>query len=347
MSFFPDLVGSDEIRERIGKTIRSHRLSHAYLIEGPCGSGKRTFARMIAAALSCREATDTEASLPCGKCPSCQKILADNAPDVHLIDRGDAATVGVDSIRRLREEMMLSASESDIRVFIIADADSMTAAAQNALLIVLEEPPKNTLLLLLCESAERLLPTIRSRAQLLRMGYVSEGELEGYLLSHIPEAAALKSKSPEQLAAIISAADGRIGEAERLLRPKTEAALLKLRESVTSLAVAFVEAKSYGAVYTALSSLPSKRPELAACFPMLLRALRDLSLLRREPEITLLFFTDRSAALALARRADFARLVRIYDAVSAAENDILSNANIPLALTALAASIFYGSSAPT
>jgi DNA polymerase-3 subunit delta' len=266
---------------------------------------------------------------------------------VHLIDRGDAATVGVDSIRRLREEMMLSASESDIRVFIIADADSMTAAAQNALLIVLEEPPKNTLLLLLCESAERLLPTIRSRAQLLRMGYVSEGELEDYLLSHIPEAAALKSKSPEQLAAIISAADGRIGEAERLLRPKTEAALLKLRESVTSLAVAFVEAKSYGAVYTALSSLPSKRPELAAYFPMLLRALRDLSLLRREPEIPLLFFTDRSAALALARRADFARLVRIYDAVSAAENDILSNANIPLALTALAASIFYGSSAPT
>ena len=96
MACFPDFVGSDALRERIGDAIRRNRLSHAYLIEGPEGSGKRTFARMIAAAVSCERRADEGANLPCGECPNCKKILSEKSTDVHYLDRGERASVPVE-----------------------------------------------------------------------------------------------------------------------------------------------------------------------------------------------------------------------------------------------------------
>lgn len=339
LSFFPELIGSETMRIRVGETIRRRRFSHAYLIEGRSGSGRRTFARMIAAALSCEAREDESSPLPCGICPACRKILSGNAPDVRFIERGDRAGISVETIRDLRAEMALSSTELDTRVYIICDADTMTPAAQNALLISLEEPPADVLLLLLCESSQLLLPTIRSRAQLLRMGYVSAQKVEQTLLAHVPEARKLKSYSPEKLAAVISAADGCIGTAEKLLKPKSEAELFRTRQTVSETAAVFARARSYAEVYTAVSSLPTKRNELSAVLSVLCDAIRDLCLLRREPSLPLLFFTDRSAAAALAEGADLRRLFRVSDALRRAQDDLAANANVQMILTMLASSV--------
>ena len=340
MPYFPMLVGSDETKARVGETIRFGRLSHAYLIEGRSGSGKRSFAKMIAAAVSCENRTDHSEALPCGRCASCQKILESKTPDVRYLDRGEKATLSVDAIRELRAEMSLSATELDCKVFIIADADAMTPAAQNALLISLEEPPPNVLILLLAESAEAMLPTIRSRTQLIRMGYVDDEAMRSHLLSSSRDAASLAKSSPDKLSAVISAADGRIGEALRLLSAKTQTELMKKRQTVSDLVTAFAEARSFSSVYAATMKLPTKRTELAELLAIAGDALRDLCTMRRNPNAKLLFFLDRAEATRLAGHADYVRLFNAEAALRRAEADLMSNANVQITLTALAMSVF-------
>ena len=338
MSHFPNLIGSEEMKERIGDTAARGKLSHAYLIEGRSGSGRRTFALQLAAAANC-ERQRSGCSLPCGECESCRKILSGKTPDVHILERGERATVSVESIRDMRYEMGLSATELEVSVFIVSDADTMTAAAQNALLIALEEPPRGTLILLLCESAEKMLTTIRSRAQLLRMGYIAKSTMREHLLSVSPEARRLANEE-DRLDAVLNAADGRIGEALRLLSGKTQGELFRRREMIRELIAAFTEGKSYGSILSAASALPTKRAELSELFPMMLDAMRDLCALRRAPEAPLLFYSDREAARTLASKTDYARLFRIESAIREAERDILANANIQMVLTSLATIVF-------
>ena len=339
MGCFPDFVGSDALTARIGDAVRRGRLSHAYLIEGPEGSGKRTFATMIAAAVSCERRLDEGADLPCGECPACKKILSLRSTDVHYLDRGDRASVPVEAVRDLRREMSLSPTELDTRFFIIDDADLMTPAAQNALLISLEEPPAGVLILLLATSSDGLLPTVRSRVQTLRLEPVSPDLVTAYLLRVSPEAKKLKAEGGGKLEAVIAAAHGRIGVALEYLTPKREAALLKTRETVASVIRAAVSGASYAEVCRAVFSLPTKRAELSSHLVPLTEAIRDLVVLKRAPEAPLLFYVDRDEAKALSDKADYPRLVRVYDACRDATDAVQANGNVQTVLTSFAVAV--------
>ncbi len=340
MPCFSDFIGSDGIRERMGKVIRCGKLSHAYIIEGRSGSGKRTFATLLAAAANCEHRHDPQFELPCRACPACRKILSGNAPDLHMIDRGDKATIGVETIRDMRNEAMLSSTELDTRVFIISDADAMTVAAQNALLILLEEPPEGVLLLLLSESSEHLLTTIRSRAQTLALGYIEPNVIREHLIACVPEAARMHASDPEKLHAICVSANGRIGEAKRMLAPKSNAELFRRRELVLALVKAIAEMRSYSAVLSAVTALPTKRAELANLFPMILDAMRDLCVCRRAEDTPMLFFPSADEAIKIASAADYRRLICATDAIVRVRDDIAANANVAACLTALATSVY-------
>ena len=119
--YFPALLGNDSLKRRLGKDIAENHLSHAYIIEGPRGSGRHTVAMSVAAAIECqaRESvglTDlfggtNTSTIPCGKCPSCQKILSGKSPDIITVGLEDErVTMGVDSIRKLG--IMLRIAES-------------------------------------------------------------------------------------------------------------------------------------------------------------------------------------------------------------------------------------------
>lgn len=140
-NYFPRLIGNEETKNRIGKAIESGRLPHAFLIGGPSGSGKSTLAIEIAAAMNCKGEGD---SLPCARCESCRRIYEGIYPDVKILSKAkDRATLGVEAIKDFREDMFLSSTESEHKIYIIDDAECMTPEAQNALLKVLEEPPRD------------------------------------------------------------------------------------------------------------------------------------------------------------------------------------------------------------
>lgn len=179
---FAALLGNDALRARLSAEAKGRRLSHCYLIAGPAGSGKRTLARLLAAAAQCESANP-----PCGDCRACRKVLADIHPDVITVDDAEHRQLPVELIRRARAGLFIRPNEGQRKILIFPRAQDINPAAQNALLKILEEPPGYGMFLLLTDSPERLLPTIRSRCAVLHLSPLPDSLLRAELSRRRPE----------------------------------------------------------------------------------------------------------------------------------------------------------------
>ncbi len=165
------LAGQEEVFRRLQSQIAGNRVSHAYLIEGDKGSGKRTLARYFAKSLVCRH---PEGGRPCGTCDSCAAADSGNHPDIRFI-RTEENTLTVGQIREeLVQDMEILPYYSGRKVYVVEDADKMNLQAQNALLKTIEEPPEYGVVLLLSVNPEGLLPTVRSRLIRIRLLALAE-----------------------------------------------------------------------------------------------------------------------------------------------------------------------------
>lgn len=138
------------------------RSAHAWLISGPAGLGKLALAQAMAQTMLCQH---PGAEGACGVCHACELMAHGNHPDLQLVGQGDEKSIGVDTIRGVIAQLNGSAQLSGGKVVILARADGMTEAAENALLKTLEEPAGRSMLILLSDQPNRLLPTILSRCQ--------------------------------------------------------------------------------------------------------------------------------------------------------------------------------------
>ena len=168
---FDGLLGNETLRRQLTAAAGQGRLSHCYAICGPEGSGRHTLARLIAAAMQC-----TGSSVPCGVCPACRKVLAGLHPDVADCVDEKHKLFGVEAARSVSADAVLKPNEGRSKVYIFPQ--ELNPPAQNALLKLIEEPPAYAAFLFLAQSADRLLPTVRSRCQELRLS-----PLDGQTLS--------------------------------------------------------------------------------------------------------------------------------------------------------------------
>ena len=328
----PQIVGNQDLRRRLCDDVRGGTLSHAYILEGPAGSGKHTVARNLAAALSCENRTVGDGILPCGQCPACRKIFEGKSPDIISIGRGDKATIGVETVRAIREEVHTFPNDLDFKLYIIEDAHTMTQQAQNAFLLTLEEPPSFVRFLLLCENTQTLLETIKSRAPVLHTSPVPTQTMAEYLCRTEPSALSLRDSAPREWQEILSEADGCIGRVMQLLDPKVRKPIMARRELVREWIQACLTNRERGSRMIALgNALGSKRDEVSDWFLTLESALRDLMMLKKEENAPLLFYTDREEALALSDRLSASTLMHFYEACEDARCAVfIRNANIRL-----------------
>ncbi len=201
MSFQP-LAGNAALKAQLSARTQGRGLSHAYLISGPAGSGKRTLARLLAAAMVCTETGEQ----PCGLCPGCRKALAGIHPDVVTVG-GDGKGITVAQARAARSDAYVRPNEAPRKVYLFLDAQDMNPAAQNALLKLLEEGPPYAAFLLLTDNPGALLPTVRSRCEALALSPVTREEAETYLRARFPDA------SPEAVWGAAAACGGLLGQA--------------------------------------------------------------------------------------------------------------------------------------
>ena len=333
---FTDLIGNDALRARLGEEIRSDRFGHAYILEGPAGTGKHTLALDIAAALACAHRTEDGYPVPCRECPACRKILSGNSPDVIFINRADKATLGVDAIREMRTDVLIAPNDLDHKIYVIEDAQTMTAQAQNAFLLILEEPPVYVHFLLLTDGSAPLLETVRSRAPTLRTDPIPESDLAAYLAANEPAARILKNNDPAEFDELVSASAGSVGRAKQLLDPKQRRAILDEREAARTFVRLAADRRGSAAALAFLNSFGTKREEAIARFSVMLVCVRDLALLKQTENAPLCFFHDREEACSIAYRFTAPELLRIAAGIDEATDALRRNANLRLTLTRFA-----------
>ena len=203
---FEGLLGNERLRENLSRSIRRGRISHFYLISGPVGSGKKTLARLLAAAILCK-AEDK----PCLQCAACRKVLSNTHPDFITVDDPEKKTVSVDLIRQARSDIYVRPNEADKKIYLFPRGQDMGLPGQNALLKVLEEPPAYGVFILLTDNPEKLLPTVRSRCTELTLTALPEPLLQTQLQAKFPQSDA------RQRSAAIARSSGYLGQAMTLL----------------------------------------------------------------------------------------------------------------------------------
>lgn len=206
---FEGLLGNQRLKENLTNSLQKGRASHFYLITGPRGSGKRTLARLLAAALMCQEA-----HRPCLTCSPCRKILNQLHPDFITVEDPEHKYIPVDMIRQMREEMFIRPNEGNKKIYLLPQA--MRVEAQNALLKILEEPPAYGVFLLLAENPEALLPTVRSRCVELKLLPLEEPILRSALVKEFPQA------DSDTISAAITRSGGYLGQARELLAGESD-----------------------------------------------------------------------------------------------------------------------------
>lgn len=197
---FETLLGNDRLKENLTNSLAQGRISHFYLISGPAGSGKHTLARLLAAAILCKNP-----GAPCGACLPCRKVRENNHPDVITVDDPEHKTVAVKIVRQYREDVYIRPNESDRKIYLFPQ--ELGIEGQNALLKILEEPPAYGVFILLSNNPERLLPTVRSRCTELSLTALPDAVLKKELARRFPQA------SPESLEAAAARSGGYLGQA--------------------------------------------------------------------------------------------------------------------------------------
>jgi DNA polymerase-3 subunit delta' len=217
---FDHLAGNQRVKDILRRMLTTGRVPGALLFAGEDGVGKKLFALELAKALNCLAPVGVEA---CDKCSSCLRISQSKFSDYTDADdnkkrliRSDHLDVAlarpynrilrIGPMRELEQEANFRPFEGKARIFIIEDAAKLNEASSNALLKTLEEPPRTSHLILITSRPASLLPTIRSRCQMIRFAPLAPAEIEAHLLKD-------KQASPKDARLLSRVARGSIGRA--------------------------------------------------------------------------------------------------------------------------------------
>lgn len=178
MLAFQEILGHDTIKQHFQKAIEQHKVSHAYILSGEAGMGRKSLAHAFALTLLCEKG----GSQPCMNCHACKQVLSGNHPDLIHVTHEKPSSIGVDDIReQIHDTIMIRPYSSYYKVYIVDEAEKMTVQAQNALLKTIEEPPSYGVIILLTTNEDLFLPTILSRCVQLKLKPLKDSVIQKYL----------------------------------------------------------------------------------------------------------------------------------------------------------------------
>lgn len=221
---FPGFLGNAPVKEALSRAFSSGRFPHALLFTGEKGTGKNTLAALTARALVCRRPE----LAPCGECPSCIRAKAGSHPDIRVIEgSGVSGALSVEAVGRMLEDAYRMPEEAAYNVYIVRLGANTQPAAQNKLLKLIEEPPQSAVFLLICPSAEAVLPTIRSRAQIFTLRPPEPKEAAEWLSEQ-------KGIAPEKAMELALLCGGNMGRMQEELEGGLAAQALKLAHEMAA-----------------------------------------------------------------------------------------------------------------
>lgn len=322
MPGFQEIVGHEEVIQHLQNAIRLGKVSHAYILSGEKGSGKKLLANTFAMALQCeKKGVD-----PCQECRSCKKAMSRNHPDIIYITHEKPNSIGIEDIRtQLIEDVMIKPYCSSYKIYIIDEAEKLTLQAQNALLKTIEEPPAYAVILLLTSNMETFLPTITSRCVKLNLRPVQESMVKDYLMEkmHLPDYQA-------QMDAAFS--QGNIGKARQMAESDefnlmTEQALRILKKSN--------ELELYEMVEM-IKELSEEKQNIDEYLDLFAMWFRDVLFFKATKEVDGLMFKDQLNHIKeRARKSSYEGIEKIIDAIGTAKERLHANVNFDLVMELL------------
>jgi len=315
---FAEIVGHGQIVEVFRRSVRSGKTSHSYIFEGIPGCGRRKTALALIQALFCTAVADDA----CGVCASCRKVAGNNHGDIHFVEPlPDKRDISIEQLRELQRDLSLRPYEAPRKACIMEPAERMSVNAANSLLKTLEEPPGNALIILLTENADMLLPTIRSRCQLVRFSPLSTENVRLLL-----EKSGVAAELADLLAPLSEGSMQRAGELDN-------ETLAVRREKLIAL-LSTLDLGRIGTVFDTAEELAGNRDETLASLDLLLSFARDTVYLNAGcPEI--INTTIRPALEAFAAQFTLERALQILGDIMETRRAVQRNANNKLALDCL------------
>lgn len=319
MAGLEDILGNEHIVEHFKKAIENNKISHAYIINGEKGMGKRTVAKAFAMTLLCEE----KGTVPCMKCHSCVQALTDNNPDLITITPDKPTTLSIDHIRQtLVNDVELKPYSNSHKVYIVKDAELMNNAAQNAILKTIEEPPEYAIIILLTTNISALLQTVLSRCVKLDMQPLKKEVVKKYLME--------KEKVVDYQADIaVSFAGGNLGKAIELSKSQDFAEML---DEVIQLLRYIKDMQAYEVV-AAVKRASEYKFRFTDYIDLMILWFRDVLVYKASQNVNELIFKDEIQTIKKhAAKSSYNGIEHILEAMNKAKLRLKANVNFDVAI---------------
>ena len=318
---FQGIIGQEHMTGHLQNAIRMGKVSHAYIIQGEAGSGKKLLADVFATTLQCEEGGIE----PCGHCQSCKQAVSGNHPDIRRVTH-EKASISVDDIRlQLNNDILVKPYSRPYKVYIIDEAEKMTEQAQNAMLKTIEEPPEYAVIILLTVNAKLLLPTILSRCILLNVRPVARGQIKKLLTEHYGIASFMAEVAADF-------ADGVPGKA---IAYAQSGEFVDLKDEVIRV-LRRLDSMPAEEIYKKVKEWAGRKAELSDILSLINLWYRDVLVMKSTGGSGRLVFREEEKDLsAQAEQMSYARIEECIQAVETTRQRMSANVNLEVSLEML------------
>ena len=322
MGTFKDVVGHKDIINYIRNAVREDKVSHAYILNGERGAGKKMLANLFAATLLCEKGGPD----PCNECHSCRQAESGNHPDIIKVTHEKPNSISVDDIReQVNNTIMIKPYQGPYKVYIIPQADMMTPQAQNALLKTIEEPPEYAVIMLLTENADTLLSTINSRCVMLKLRNIKDTLIKKYLMETM--------QVPDYKADMCTAfAQGNMGRAIMLANSEH---FNEIRDEAVQL-LKYINEMELSEIVQAVSRITAYKLEINDYLDIIMIWYRDVLLYKATKDMDKVIFKDQMKYIKeRAKRSSYEGIELIIESLEKAKARLKANVNFDLAMELL------------
>ena len=322
MGTFTAVVGHKDISNYIRNAVREDKVSHAYILNGERGAGKKMLANLFAATLLCEKGGPD----PCNECHSCRQAESGNHPDIIKVTHEKPNSISVDDIReQVNNTIMIKPYQGPYKVYIIPQADMMTPQAQNALLKTIEEPPEYAVIMLLTENADTLLPTINSRCVMLKLRNIKDTLIKKYLMETM--------QVPDYKADMCTAfAQGNMGRAIMLANSEH---FNEIRDEAVQL-LKYINEMELSEIVQAVSRITAYKLEINDYLDIIMIWYRDVLLYKATKDMDKVVFKDQIKYIKeRAKRSSYEGIELIIESLEKAKARLKANVNFDLVMELL------------
>ena len=316
---FEDILGHEQIKEYFKNALERHQVSHAYILTGEAGMGRKTLANAFAMALQCEEGKPE----PCGKCHSCRQFLSGNHPDVIYVRHEKVGSIGVDDVReQIINDVTIKPYSSPYKIYIVDQAELLTVQAQNALLKTIEEPPEYAVIFFLTTNADSFLPTILSRCTVLKLKPLYDQVIKQYLKDH-------EKVSDHQADVCTAFARGNLGKAIALASSEEFA---RMQEIVLHL-LKHVRDMQVHEMLASMKEMKEANLNIKDCIDFMELWFRDILMFKATKDTSLFIFKDEYKYIReIADHSSFDGIEKILQALDKVKVRLDANVNFELAM---------------